>query len=126
MTVTNIDLGLPHLSAYDAYEESKFIRLAIINLDLWDGHDSNSPKRPHKNITLQVHKGSENATMKRLTSKFGGTAKSSDQITWGGVQWTYENEGKCEKVTTGAESLTAENSTVSLKIDASEAVMVFF
>lgn len=126
VTVANIDLGQPHLSAYAAYEGANLARLAIINLELWDGHHESQEKRHSKQMLLHVPAGTDSVTLKRLTSPAGGVARSSNQITWGGMQWTYENEGRGENVSTGAERLTVKDGTVHIAVNASEAAMVFF
>ncbi|KAB8223197.1 hypothetical protein BDV33DRAFT_228660 [Aspergillus novoparasiticus] len=126
VTVANIDLGQPHLSAYAAYEGARLARLAIINLELWDGRHESQEKRHAKQMLLHVPAGTDSVTVKRLTSPAGGTARSSNQITWGGMQWTYENEGRGKNVSTGAERLTVKDGTVHIAVNASEAAMVFF
>ncbi|RMZ46452.1 hypothetical protein CA14_008247 [Aspergillus flavus] len=126
VTVANIDLGQPHLSAYAAYEGANLARLAIINLELWDGRHESQEKRHSKQMLLHVPAGTDSVTVKRLTSPAGGMARSSNQITWGGMQWTYENEGRGENVSTGAERLSVKDGTVHIAVNASEAAMVFF
>ncbi|KAE8371340.1 hypothetical protein BDV26DRAFT_276305 [Aspergillus bertholletiae] len=126
VTVANIDLGVPHTSAYAAYEGTHLARLAIVNLELWDGHQESQQERHTRQILLHIPTGTDSVSVKKLTSPAGGMARSSDQITWGGMQWTYNNEGRGEMVGSGAERLTVKNDTVQLSINASEATMVFF
>ncbi|KAK6824244.1 hypothetical protein RU639_005095 [Aspergillus parasiticus] len=52
VTVANIDLGQPHLSAYAAYEGANLARLAIINFELWDGRHESQEKRHSKQMLL--------------------------------------------------------------------------
>ncbi|KAE8313097.1 hypothetical protein BDV41DRAFT_588419 [Aspergillus transmontanensis] len=126
VTVANIDLGQPHLSAYAAYEGANLARLAIINFELWDGRHEIQEKHHSKQMLLHVPAGTDSVTVKRLTSPAGAMAGSSNQITWGGMQWTYENEGRGKNVSTGAERLTIKDGTVHIAVNASEAAMVFF
>ncbi|KAJ5083921.1 hypothetical protein NUU61_008500 [Penicillium alfredii] len=126
VSVANLDLNKSYLSAYAAYEGKTLARVAIVNLELWDGHADNKPKRPSQEIELGVPVGTEKVTVKRLASPMGGTALPSDQITWGGVEWTRKSNGKEHKVDDkGTEELTVKNKKVQVKVDASEAVMVF-
>lgn len=126
LSVANIDLGLAHLSAYAAYDGEKLARVALVNLELWDGHHSRPSSRNHTSITLDIPAGTKKATVKKLTSPSGGTARETDQITWGGMSWTYQNGGKAENITNGLEELTVKGGAVKMKLGASEAAIVFF
>lgn len=125
LSVVNFDSGLAHLSAYAAYNGEKLARVALVNLELWDGHHSRPSSRNHTYIALDIPAGMEKVTVKKLTSNFGGTARETDQITWGGMSWTYQNEGKAESITNGLEELTVKGGVGNLKLAASEAAIIF-
>lgn len=124
--MANIDLGLTHLSAYAAYNGEKLARVALVNLELWDGHHSRPSSRNNTSIALDLPAGTEKVTVKKLTSPLGGTAHETDQITWGGMSWTYQNGGKAESITNGLGELTVKGGgVVNLKLAASGAAIGF-
>lgn len=122
--VANIDLNFPFLSAYAAYEDDVLARIAIVNLHLWSGKTGNSTRLP-QNIALSVGADTKTAKIKKLTSPHGGTAVASDQITWGGMQWTYESNGTGVRVLNDTQVLPAHEGKVDLEVLASEAVIAF-
>ncbi|OCL05021.1 glycoside hydrolase family 79 protein [Glonium stellatum] len=69
--------------------------------------------------------GALTARVEKLTSPDGGTALASDNITWAGMQWTYENNGTGVSVLNDTQVLQVQNGAIDLKVNASEAVMVF-
>ena len=65
------------------------------------------------------------AKVKKLTSLYGGTEFASDNITWGGMQWTYESNGTGVRVLNDTQVLPARKGRVDFEVHASEAVVVF-
>jgi hypothetical protein len=121
VSVCNIDLDRPFMSAYAAYDNGNLGRVAIVNLHLWS---NDTQPRPHKNVTLTLKASTTSVKVKKLTSLHGGIAKA-DNITWGGEQWTATNEGKPQSVLNDTVTLPVSGGKVDIPVKDSEAVMVF-
>jgi hypothetical protein len=120
--VANIDLHSPRLSAYASYEDGALSRIAVVNLNLWNR--KTDPPRPSEHITLSVGGDTKIIKVKKLTSIQGGSAQAPN-ITWGGMQWTYENDGKAVSVLNDTQVLPVHRGIVDIQVKSSEAVMIF-
>ena len=119
--VKNIDLNSNNLSAYAGYNSGSLTKLAIINLDIWN------PKagelRPTQKVTLDLPEHVSTIEVQKLT---GPAVDSFDNMTWAGLEFTYENRGVGVKVLNNTETLKVYNKTVEVGIQASEAIVVTF
>ncbi|KAL1602678.1 hypothetical protein SLS60_006096 [Paraconiothyrium brasiliense] len=118
--VKHLELGKPFLAGYAAYDAGKLARIVFVNLELWSEGDG---ERLEKKITLDVGVGVSEVSIKRLTSKMGGTARVGN-ITWGGVQWTVGNGGKEVEVLNDTTTVPVNRGMVEIGIKPSEAVMI--
>ncbi|OJD30434.1 glycoside hydrolase family 79 protein [Diplodia corticola] len=100
--------GHPNIVGYAGYHGGKLSKIAVLNLQVWDG---GAGDRPAKDISL---------------AKLGGDTTADSGITWAGRRWTAENNGK--------EYADGENPVIigvqngvparNIVVKASEAVMV--
>lgn len=120
--VTNIDLQSSYYSAYGAYDNNKLARIALTNLELWEG--GNAADRPGRIFNLTLDASAKSVEVKKLTSPDGGIG-SPDTISWGGTQWTAASNGLPVQVLNNSESLPVQNGKVSVDVLASQAVIVF-
>jgi hypothetical protein len=110
------------LAVYAGYEHDTLKRMAVINYDVWEkGSNTQRPKRTFK---IKVPSGIGHATVQKLTSPQGTSAKST--FYWAGKTWTYANNGigkevPGQKVT---ETVLASSGYIEVVVGASEAVMV--
>lgn len=124
--MANIDLNRAFLSAYAAYDGDTLSRIAIANLELWSDSNSFPPQRPSQKVVIPVRNAAvKTVEVKKLTSPHGGTAAANQSITWGGMRWSDENDGKGVQVLNDTEILHVRNKQVEVEVSASEAVMVF-
>lgn len=86
VSAANLDLGRPYLSTYAAYEDSKLSRVAIVSLELWDGHTHSVSERPSKAISLAVPSGEQKCHCEEAEKSGRGTALFTDRITWKGME----------------------------------------
>ncbi|KAK2806702.1 hypothetical protein FQN50_005696 [Emmonsiellopsis sp. PD_5] len=122
--VANMDLKTDFGSAYAAYENGKLARIAIVNLNLWSRSEDGDDSRPFETFSLSVGSEVKSVKVKKLTSPKGGSATPNDQITWGGMQWTYDNKGIGKQIVDDTEVLPVKNGQVDIKVNESEAVIV--
>ena len=122
------------LSAYAAYEDDELARIAVLNMQYWDGpkpNCSDTSSRPAETFTIAVPEGVKSVQKKTLTSPCGATAYANENITWAGVSWnTKENDGIGRQVLlTEDESvlqlIQVTNGTVQVSVAASEAAMLY-
>lgn len=119
--VLNQDLKSKRLSAYAAYDQGRLARIALVNLNLWNGTDQS--ERPVQTFNVQANVDQNCVQVRRLTAPTG--AYANDTITWAGQQWTYESNGM--SVTTNqtlSEPVPVQNGVAQVDVAASEAVMV--
>lgn len=122
--VAEIDIpGNPDLlSAYVAYEYDAPVRVAIVNFHLWTPTDYNNV-RPSVEINLTgLWGGIKAAQIMKLSSPEG--AYGTDFITWRGLEWTAESNGKEVRIGRDAILVAARAGIVSVKVEATSAVIV--
>lgn len=113
------------VSAYAAFESGVPRRVAVVNMDYWDQSISNGT-RPGLSIDLSVPTGVTTVTVEQLNSPTGAGADDTT-ITYAGSQWTYESLGKEVKgVRHDSQTLDVVNGLVTITVDSSSAVLVFF
>lgn len=113
-----------NLHAYAAYEGDVAKRIAIANLDYWN-KTSSGVDRPSVTLDLPVPKGVESVKVYHLSSPLGAGA-AADTITYGGSQWTYKSLGKeVKNVRKDTETIAVKNGAASVKVQSSEAVLVW-
>ncbi|RDW57804.1 hypothetical protein BP5796_12605 [Coleophoma crateriformis] len=123
--VANIDLNSSRLSAYAAYEDGALSRIGIVNLHLWDRETGSEPlERPSENIILGIGGNIKTVIVKKLASVNGGSARAGN-ITWGGMQWRYENGAVAERVLNDTVVQDVQGGNVEVEVKSSEAVMIF-
>ncbi|KAB2568682.1 Beta-glucuronidase [Lasiodiplodia theobromae] len=114
--------GHPDIVGYAGYHGGKLPKIAVLNLDVWNGGTAD---RPAKGVALdQLGDDVNEVRVSRLTAPLGATADTG--ITWAGKRWTAENNGTeyadGEKpVTIGVQDGAPARNVV---VKASEAVMV--
>jgi hypothetical protein len=123
--VTNIDLKDNFFCVYAAYDNKKLARIAINNLNLWSGDRKSAASRPSKKVKLSIGDDAKSIEVKKLTSPFGGTASTAQNITWGGMRWTADSHGQGVQVLNDTVTLPVHEGVMDVEVCASEAVMVF-
>lgn len=81
--------GVSNVVAYAAYVDGKPVRLAIVNLNIWDPSDG---PRPSTKLQLRLPSGIKEAQVDVLTSPDGAHA-SAASMTYAGSQWTSASDG---------------------------------
>lgn len=119
--VKNVELKEKNISAYAGYNSGSLSKVAIVNLDVW--HPKAGTERPTQKISLHLPNHISTAEVQRLA---GPNVDSFQNITWAGVEWTYENKGVGVNVLNNTETFKAQNSEIEFNIPASEAVIVTF
>jgi hypothetical protein len=122
VSVHNVELNNPFLSAYAAYDNGKLGRVALLNLELWSEDENRG--RSTQNIRLVLGDDVSSVVTQRLTSPQGGIA-GVDNITWSGMQWTAANNGRGSRVRNDSTTLSVEAGRVEIQVAASEAVRVY-
>ena len=117
--IKNIDLQNQELSAYAGYQSGVLAKAAVINLVEWNATETTT--RPVQTLTLDVPKTVASVKVQRLT---GPGASSYDNVTWGGVEWTYANMGKGVQVVNDTQTVNVTNGVVGLSVNASEAILI--
>ena len=117
--VKNIQLKAGNLSAYAGYTSGSLVKIAIINLEVWN--PKVGAKRPVQEINLDLPRHVTTIEVQKLT---GPGVDSFQNITYAGMEWTYENRGVGVKVVDNTEILKVNKGTVGVNIQASEAIMV--
>ncbi|KAI5459590.1 hypothetical protein BGZ63DRAFT_446364 [Mariannaea sp. PMI_226] len=85
------ETGNKHLVGYAGYEHGKIAKIALLNLELWNG---TMPKqRPSAKVDILVEglKDGTEVAMHYLTGP-NGTATAG--LTWDGLDWPYSKKGK--------------------------------
>ncbi|KAK3716781.1 hypothetical protein LTR37_006131 [Vermiconidia calcicola] len=108
-----LETGQDDIVAYAAYVENEPVRVAIINLNIWDGSDGYP--RPSTAFTLGVPIATKELRVDVLGSPHGAHA-SGDSITYAGSQWTSASEG--------TEVTGVRNDSMTLKVEGGEANVV--
>lgn len=108
------------LVAYAAFDSDKLARIALINMHLWRPEDGSRPKRELsiKNVPNDISK----VNLHKLDSFDGALAKHD--ITWKGLQWTFESKGKDDRVKHDREQVQVHNQLLTVEIDATSAVII--
>ena len=111
------------VTAYAIYHGSDLAKMAVLNLDFWIPSDGQS-SRPYKDVEISVPKR-VNGSVK--VERLGG-ADSFDQdtVTWAGERWTYAHQGVAERIMNDTQMLQVQDSKISVRINATEAVLVSF
>ncbi|KAI4867653.1 glycoside hydrolase family 79 protein [Hypoxylon rubiginosum] len=114
-----------NLAVYAAYEgDSTAKRIAVTNLNYWD-ETSSDFERPSVTLDVSVPQGVESVKVYHLSSPQGAGA-GADSITYGGSQWTYGSLGKeVKNVRQDTEQITVENGVAQVKVQSSEAILVW-
>ncbi|MCJ1327330.1 hypothetical protein MMC10_003998 [Thelotrema lepadinum] len=111
------------MTAYALYHGTRLSKVAIVNLDFWDG----TGQRPEMEIGIGgLPSGVERAKVKKLTAD--GGSLDLEGVRWGGESWSWESGGMPVKVgdVNGTESVQVDVGKVKLKVGATEAVLVSF
>ena len=117
--VKNIQLKAENLSAYAGYTSGFLAKIAIINLDVWN--PKAGAKRPVQEVILDLPQHVTNIEVQKLT---GPGVDSFQNMTYAGIEWTYENRGAGVMVVNSTEILKVNKGTVNVNIQASEAIVV--
>ncbi|KAI7402144.1 hypothetical protein KC336_g14475 [Hortaea werneckii] len=117
-----LDTGVENVVAYVAFVENKPVRLAVVNLDIWDKGDSY--RRPATKLTIRLPEWVTKVDVDVMTSPEGAHA-SGDSMTYAGSQWTSESEGtEVKGVRDDSYSLKPHHGKISLSVEKSSAVLL--
>ena len=115
------------LTAYAAYEHGNLSRVALVNMDYFDGTSTSSSDRPSQTFSLAVPSSVRSVTVRTLTGgDDGAMAFDTANITWGGESFSLDQDGMGQMVGQANSTVQAQNGAVSIVVPASEAVMVYF
>lgn len=117
-----LDTGVENVVAYAAFVDNKPVRLAVVNLDIWDQGDSY--RRPATKLTIRLPEWITKVDVDVLTSPEGAHA-SGHSMTYAGSQWTSESEGtEVKGVRDDSYSLKVHHGKVTLSVEKSSAVLL--
>lgn len=127
-TVVEQDLNDPMLTAYAAYEGSKLVRIAIVNLVAWS-EGMNQGSRPATTIQIPVPKTVTKTQLARLTAADGAYSRGIDvngqAITYAGQYWSKTHgNGVTQGSATFENPSVGSNGVVTVTVNASEAVIL--
>lgn len=118
---TQLDTGFENIVAYAAFFDDKPVRVAIVNLNIWDPGDG---ERPSITVTLNVPADSQEVKVDFLSGTGGAHAGASD-ITYAGSQWTAASEGaEVKGVRNDSQILDIRDGKVNVEVSNSQAVLV--
>ncbi|CAN8105796.1 unnamed protein product [Discula destructiva] len=110
-------------AAYAAFEDSVPQRLAVLNLNYWNGSSSTSD-RASQTLSIGVPDGVTTVTVDLLSSPLGAGG-SADSITYAGSQWTYASLGlEVTGVRNDSQTLSVVDEKVAITVYQSSAVLV--
>ena len=124
LRVSQIDTDHKNIVAYAGYHGGKLSKVAIANLNLWAPNQTPNQTRPQRNVTLSgLPDSAKKVRVKRLT---GPDATTHQDITWAGNRWTFESNGKPEKVNDNGDVVrdVGNNGSVTLNLASSQAILV--
>lgn len=126
MSQLDISPAQDNVAAYVAYESGSAARVAVVNLNYWNETSSSGAERSSVNVAVSVPDSVESVTLRYLSSPLGAGADATT-ITYGGSQWTYESDGiEVTGVRNDTETLVVEAGVVTVAVNASSAVLIFF
>lgn len=111
----------PHLAGYAGYEDEKLAKIALVNLQFWNG--SEDANKPHTTVELNLAGVSDgtHVTVRRLT---GPNSTASQNITWAGLDWPYAKQGQETRIKTDTIEKLVHNEIVAVDIRATEALLL--
>ena len=134
-SIFEIQTGHHLLSAYAMYDTAshELQRVALLNMNLFNGTAAKDKQRPKEKFKVHVGSGFTTVRVKRLQAKRGAAALGFDwggpshNVSWAGEQWSAKVDNGKGHFTTGkvqVESLKVKNGVVHIVVPDSEAVMV--
>jgi len=115
------------LTAYAAYEHGNIQRVALVNMDYFDGTSTSSSDRPSQTFSIAVPSSVHSVTVRTLTGgDDGAMAFDTANITWGGESFSLDQDGVGQMVAMANSTVQAQNGQVNVVVPASEAAMVYF
>jgi hypothetical protein len=119
LQVKNIDLKSDMLSAYAGYHSGNLAKVAVVNFAQWN--ETNTIPRPVQNFRIGGFTDGQKVSVNKLT---GPGASSFNGTNFGGVEWTWENQGMPSMAKNLTEIIPVVNGAVKLSLQASEAALV--
>ncbi|RMY54046.1 hypothetical protein D0863_13748 [Hortaea werneckii] len=117
-----LNTGVDNVIAYVAFVDNMPVRLAVVNLDIWDKGDSY--RRPATKLTIRLPEWVTKVDVDVLTSPDGAHA-SGDSMSYAGSQWTSESEGtEVKGVRDDSYALKPRHGKVTLNVEKSSAVLL--
>ena len=117
-----LDTSVDNVIAYAAFVDNMPVRLAVVNLDIWDRGDSY--RRPETKLTIRLPEWVTKVDVDVMTSPEGAYA-SGASMTYAGSQWTSESEGtEVKGVRDDSYSLKPRHGKVTLNVEKSSAVLL--
>ncbi|KAK4614552.1 Beta-glucuronidase [Fulvia fulva] len=115
--------GSDTLAAYSAWEGGRIKRIAVVNLKVWNKGQGQGA-RGFVNFKIENLGAVRSARVNYLTSPDGG--KAEDSLTWSGLQWTYESNGKGVRVKNDEKIVAVKDGVMNVAVEASSAVIIEF
>jgi hypothetical protein len=115
-----------HVS-YAAYDNGTLARVALVNMDFFDGTTSDASSRTSTNFTVAVPQGVRTYTVHTLTAPEGAMAIDTSNIFFAGQTYTLDQDGMAQlnsSVSTISNG-TVQNGQVTVSVAASEAVILY-
>ena len=109
-----------NITAYAGYSNGSLAKVALTNQQLWLSESNTT--RPCETVSLALPGlSSETVTVRKLTGPSGGAQKN---MTYAGLDWPLETKGKEKLVKNDTETLQVQNGTLTLHIEATQALLV--
>jgi hypothetical protein len=114
-------------TAYAAYDNGALSRVALVNMDYFDGTTSDASSRSSTNFTVAVPQGVKDYTIHTLTAPEGAMAIDTAGIFFAGQTYTLEQDGMAQMNSTVStiSNGTVQDGQVTVTVAASEAVILY-
>ncbi|KAK8048509.1 Glycoside hydrolase family 79 protein [Apiospora phragmitis] len=135
--VKELDLGVadhPYLSTYamyDAQQNGKLERVALLNLRLYNGTRTASGQRGVETFRVPVPQGVQSIKVRRLHADGGAAAMGYDfggaehNVTWAGQQWSHSIDQGKGHGQVAEDEVKVQGGVAAVDVPDSEAVIVF-
>lgn len=124
ITDSNGDHGDGYYAAYAAYNgDGTVARVAVLNLKIWTSDNQEDNNRPSINFQLPGLPANVGQVVVHHLNAPGG-ALASKNLTYAGLEWTWESRGQEIKVEDNDDILDVVNGEVTISVGASSAVLI--
>ena len=109
-----------HVTAYAGYSNGTLAKVVLLNQQLW--LQTSNTTRPCETVNLALPGLSgQNVTVKKLTGPSGGALRN---ITYAGLDWPLRTKGIEVLVKNDTETMQVEDESLSLDIEATQALLL--